>query len=193
MKSMEEKWPELYSEEISDILSKPPQRIIRIGVMLMCILIIGILAGSWFFKYPDMVEGEITVSSINVPAALVAKTAGKITHLLVSDGEKVVANQTLGVIENSALFEDVVYLDSILSGFSYENERTISEITEMKPLILGSLQSDFLIFQKNCRDFQTFIALSLLEKKIQSLEKQKNTTDEYYKRIMIQNELQAED
>ena len=136
---MEEKLPEIYTEEVHDILSKPPSGIIRNGVTLIGIVIILLLAGSWFIKYPDKVTAAIKVSTSQVPASLIAKTSGKITHLFVSNNQVVHKGDILAVIENNAEYSDVILLDSLLLTFDVNNDNALENIALVPALLLGDL------------------------------------------------------
>lgn len=190
---MEEKLPEIHTEEVHDILSKPPSGIIRNGIMLIGIVVVLLLVGSWFVKYPDKVSATIAVSSSNVPASLVAKSSGKITHLFVTNNQAVSEGEILAVIENNAEYTHVLLLDSLISFFDVEDDTKLEDISKQSMLMLGDLQSDFLQFQKTVSDFLLFKSLNLISKKIAALQKQIRLTEQYYKRISDQSALQEED
>ena len=190
---MEEKLPEIYTEEVHDILSKPPSGIIRNGVTLIGIVIILLLAGSWFIKYPDKVTAAIKVSTSQVPASLIAKTSGKITHLFVSNNQMVHKGDILAVIENNAEYSDVILLDSLLLTFDVNNDNALENIALVPALLLGDLQSDFTMFQKSVSDYLLYKSVNLLSKKITALERQLSLTDQYYRRLSDQSNLQGED
>jgi HlyD family secretion protein len=190
---MEEKLPEIHTEEVHDILSKPPSGIIRNGIMLIGIVVVLLLAGSWFVKYPDKVSATIAVSSSNVPASLVAKSSGKITHMFVTNNQVVSEGEILAVIENNAEYTHVLLLDSLISSFDVEDDTKLEDISKQSMLMLGDLQSDFLQFQKIVSDFLLFKSLNLISKKIAALQKQIRLTEQYYKRISDQSALQEED
>ncbi|MGD9493524.1 MAG: HlyD family secretion protein [Bacteroidales bacterium] len=190
---MEEKLPEIYTEEVHDILSKPPSGIIRNGVTLIGIVIILLLAGSWFIKYPDKVTAAIKVSTSQVPASLIAKTSGKITHLFVVNNQLVQTNEILAVIENNAEYSHILLVDSLMSSFDVNNDTMLGSISVQPALLLGDLQSDFSQFQKVVSDYLLFKSLNLISKKITALQKQLSLTEQYYKRLSDQSNLQGED
>ena len=43
---------ELRSNEVREILNRPPKWILRYGIVLIFIVLVGLLAGSWFFDTP---------------------------------------------------------------------------------------------------------------------------------------------
>ena len=71
--------PQIYirTEEIDEILGKTPNSIIRWGVTVILVVVMVLLTGSWFFKYPDKVTGEIEITTRNPPAVVVSRSTGK--------------------------------------------------------------------------------------------------------------------
>ena len=47
---------ELRSEKVRNIIGKIPPMIIRVGISVIFFIIIGLLAGSYFFKYDYTIE-----------------------------------------------------------------------------------------------------------------------------------------
>ena len=64
----------LRSEEVQEILGRPPRSIVRWGITVVLLLVVGLAIGSYFIKYPDVLQASITVSSENLPADVVAKS-----------------------------------------------------------------------------------------------------------------------
>jgi hypothetical protein len=75
---------EIRSEEIDEILGRQPGKFIRWGITLIFIVIVVVLAGSYFFKYSDNVQVPIIITSVNnnvntiVIVKLPAVTTGKV-------------------------------------------------------------------------------------------------------------------
>ena len=101
------------TEEIDEILGKTPNKIIRWGVTVIFLVIIALLAGSWFFKYPDKIKGEIEITTLNPPVVVVSKSTGKIDTLLVKNNQQVNREDLLAVIENPAHINDVLMMSKI--------------------------------------------------------------------------------
>lgn len=58
---------ELKSEEIQEILSRPPHALIRWGITVFFMVISFLFIGGCFFSYPDTVEAGITITTENPP------------------------------------------------------------------------------------------------------------------------------
>jgi len=59
---------ELRSEEFQEIVQQSPRWMIRSGISLIFGFLILLLAGSWFFRYPDLIEAKIIISQDNLPS-----------------------------------------------------------------------------------------------------------------------------
>jgi multidrug efflux pump subunit AcrA (membrane-fusion protein) len=98
---------ELRSNDVQEILSRPPKWIVRWGITIILAIVLVVVIGSWFFKYPDIISANIVLTTENPPAPVVAKISGKIQNLFVSDQQNVEEHQILAVIENPANFDDM--------------------------------------------------------------------------------------
>ena len=53
----------LRSEEVQEILGRPPRWLVRVGISIIFIVVIGLFVGSYFLKYPDILSASITVTT----------------------------------------------------------------------------------------------------------------------------------
>ena len=114
---------ELRSEEVQEILGAPPRWIIRRGITLISLVVLILISGSYFFRYPDIIKGRVTILSKNPPVTLVARVNGKIDHLFVRDQQVVNSGEVLAILENPAYYSDVYTLrdlmDSLRNAFDH--------------------------------------------------------------------------
>lgn len=145
---------ELRSEEVQEILGTPPGRVVKWGtaVVLLCVVVIGWL--SWWVKYPDKIIVPITLTALNPPVKLVARTDGYITKLKVNNEEAVGEGNLLAVMQSTANFEDVLLLDSLVTAYQMKEK---SEMLRLKPprgLEIGNLQTGYALFLKDMEAYQ---------------------------------------
>jgi len=164
---------ELRSEEVQEILSRPPHALIRNGITVICSVILLIVIGSFFFRYPDVVQGDIIITTENPPVWLVAKSTGKIKELVCSDKQEVKQGDILAVIDNSASTNDVQSVHKLLlmvkvsdSSFYIPNELLV------KSFEMGILQSNFSAFTRAAMNYNNFLTLNLTTQEKTSLQKQ---------------------
>ncbi len=101
---------ELRSEEFQEIVEQSPRWMIRSGISLVLGLVLLLLTGSYFFKYPDVIEGNIFLYAENsseqvnpnsspeqqIIAELQAKIIGKV-NLSIKDARKVAVGQKVNI------------------------------------------------------------------------------------------------
>jgi multidrug resistance efflux pump len=170
---MEEKQDEkieLRSEEVQDILGQIPSWIVRWGTVVILVTVLIILAGSTLFSYPDIKRADITVTTENPPATLVAKSNGQIESLFVKDTQFVKLNTHLAVIENPADYSDVISL-----RYDIAEIRTIianldreEHIPLTKNYKLGDIQSAYAEFINKYENYFQFLDLDYHARTIES-------------------------
>ena len=160
----------LRSEEVQEILTQIPNRIIRWGNVIILTLFILVFSVSYFIKYPDIITTEITITTATPPEKLVAKTSGKIEVVLVENQANVRSNTPLAVIENSATYTDVFKLKSIIDTLQIEYYTQI--IDSFQNANLGDVQQAYSIFEKEFLAYQQYQKLQpyTIEKNAQNFE-----------------------
>ena len=162
---------EIRSDEVQDILVQVPRWVIRWGILVILVIVILIITGSWFFKYPDINRSEILITTENPPAPLVAKVNGKIEKLFIEDKQFVEAGRNLAVIENAADYEDVLILNEIMLEVRKMLPRfeMIIRLELGSDYQLGEVQPAYATFLKAHKDYQDFVELDYYNQKINSL------------------------
>ncbi len=170
---MEEKQDEkieLRSEEVQDILGQIPSWIVRWGTLVILASVLIILAGSALFRYPDIKRADITVTTENPPATLVAKSNGQIESLFVKDTQFVKINTHLAVIENPADYSDVINLrfdiaeiHTIIANLDREEHIPLT-----KNYKLGEIQSAYAEFINKYENYFQFLDLDYHARTIES-------------------------
>lgn len=151
----------LRSEEVQEILGRPPRSIVRWGITVVLLLVVGLAIGSYFIKYPDVLQASITVSSENLPADVVARASGKIDTLMVSERELVSTGDILAMLENPADLNDVLMLKTCPDSLFCR-----------KSMHIGELQDAFTSYQKAKADYDYFVNADYHHKKIVSTKQQ---------------------
>lgn len=169
----EEKEIIIRSEEVNEILTDTPKWILRWGISVVFILILIGVALSYFIKYPDVLTADITLTTLNPPVTLVAKNNGKLTHLLVKDKEPVKANQTIGIIENTANYTDVLSLYETANQLNEQIKLsdTLSNIAIKDSLKTGEITPYYLQFLKSLKDLNLYKSINPFSKQITLLKK----------------------
>lgn len=153
---------ELRSEEFQEVLGSVPSWILRRGITVIAIIIIVFLGGSAIFKYPDTIATTMTLTGTTPPATLVAKSAGRLKELNVTDNQAVQSGYCLAVIENPAKTNDILSLKQYLLALNMDSIVALPD----KKLSLGNVQALYSSFYITLFDYQEFKRLSYYIQKI---------------------------
>jgi len=168
---------EIRTGEIDEILGKTPNRIIRWGVTVIFAVIVLVLIGSWFFKYPEVTSAaNIQITTLAPPADVVARESGKIDQLLVTDNQPVSQDQVLAIIQNPANYRDVLRLHSMLDSLEFllytPDSIFVVRGGSIPEFELGELQSVYSMFLSSYFDLVNFVELNYYPRKIEALQNQ---------------------
>jgi HlyD family secretion protein len=169
---------EIRSEEVQEILGYVPHWVIKSGIGVIFAIILLLFAGSWYFKYPDIISSPISVSTENAPAPLLARMSGKISMLFVSDKQTVTKGQVLAMIENTANYDHVLELSQKLDSLQYFFLDFDSKpVDSFNPLYqLGPVQSSYASFLKLYYEYRNFVELDYHHLKMEAINKQLQKT-----------------
>jgi len=148
---MEEKDINLRSDEVNEIFSKMPSHLVRWGNTWILIVLLGLLALSYYIKYPDVITGNIILTSHSAPVGMVSTTNGKIT-LNKENYTQVKTGERIGYIAEDAKIEDIDTLYNYLKS----NELEYIHLDSIPSLELGKLQSLWSRFIVDFKAYQVY-------------------------------------
>lgn len=179
----------LRSEEVSEIISSKPSFLVRWGITIFLMVLLGIVAACWFIRYPDIVNTRAKLTSINSPKAVSAKNDGKLIKLLATEDQHVYQNQTIGYIESRAIHSEVISLSLIIDSLQVllNNDRSevISSFIFQPYLHLGEVQQPYQTFIQALSIFKQYLSTGfyvhkkiMLEKDISYLQQMKSNLEQ---------------
>lgn len=179
---------ELRSEEVQDILTRPPGVLVRWGITVFFCVLATVLVGGCFFKYPDTVNAEVTVTTEHPPVWMVARGSGKIKEVYHADRDSVQRGDLIAVLENPAETADVLALKERLQEFRLADSCVLSNRFP-ENLALGSIQSAYAAFLRGLTDYRNFLTLDLYAQQIQATRQELAEYDDYILHLQRQVEL----
>jgi multidrug resistance efflux pump len=172
---------EIRSEEYQEVLGATPNWILRSGITIILLVIIILLIGSWFFKYPDVLNSRVVILTENPPVQLKAYASGKLTHIFYSENQDVQQDSVVAVIENTANLNDIFLISIMLDTLS--DIRYFPENIDLK---LGELQQTWSGLVRIISSYRNFIEIDYYEQKNESLASQINYHNKYYSGLLNQ-------
>ncbi|MFK7787038.1 MAG: HlyD family secretion protein [Crocinitomicaceae bacterium] len=163
----------LRSDEVQEMMSHVPHWMVRSGISLVFMLIVVLIAIAWFVRYPDVIQGSVTVSTTQPPTRLFAKNSGELRALYFKDGAVVQKGDILATIGNSFSEEARNYLDATCS--SIERQLTIDPLAiqfDDENLNLGSTYQSYADLKSSVLEYQNFCSNDPIRYEISMLQEQ---------------------
>ncbi|HOW25448.1 MAG TPA: HlyD family efflux transporter periplasmic adaptor subunit [Bacteroidales bacterium] len=188
---------ELHSNEIEDVLGRPPAGIIRWGISIIFIILTILVLGSFFFRYPEIITAAIEVTSENPPAYIESRVNGKLDKLPVGDKQAVDSGAIVAIIENPASYPDVFALKESLSRLApsiYRHDvQVMDSVRGMQNLRLGEIQPSYTDFLVSLEDYLHFMNLNYFARKVASCREELLIYDELVHRLEEQEKILEQD
>jgi multidrug resistance efflux pump len=138
---------EYLSGEVKEILASPPSWVATWGtcILIGTILLMGLVG--FIFHYPDIVTGNVIISTETPPITVISPKSEYIAELKVPDNAKVNSGDILAVFPSNARYEDVLKLEEDMEGIGQldlENLRSYRPDANLKIGELDQAYSNFL-------------------------------------------------
>ncbi len=180
---------ELRTNEVQEILNRPPKWIVRWGITIVFVVVAIIIISSWFFKYPDIISARVILTTENPPAPVIAKVSGRIQSLLVVDNEMVIQGQVVGIMENPGAYESVNSLSDQIEKFELNFAEGKTYTLGKTILNLGEIQSYYASFFKYIDEYNNFIQLDYHNRKISQYKNELVKYDLYLTNLKSQSNI----
>lgn len=121
-----------YCEEVRDIVDRMPTYWCRYTTLILLAVILVLVILSFVIKYPDTVDGQISVTGSEAPIRVVAKMSGRL-HLLEQQNCSIKLGTPIAYIENGATYADIIKLKKDLVSdalFKIRKELNVGELSE---------------------------------------------------------------
>jgi HlyD family secretion protein len=146
---------ELRSEEFQEVLGGVPPWILRWGITVLAIVVVILLIGSALIEYPDTIPAQVTLTGSIPPAAIAARSSGKLNELYVADNQDVKSGDYLAVIDNPAQTGDILHLKHYLDSLDLKQIMRIH--LPNRNWNTGSLQSRYTSFYVALFDYREYL------------------------------------
>jgi multidrug resistance efflux pump len=185
---MEVKDINIKSQEVQEILGTPPSSIVRWGITAIFISIMMVLGMSYLIKYPDLVKGEVIITTENPPIKVASFSSGYLQKLFVSDNDSVSKNQEIALIESTADYADVLAIENLI--FRLDTISSISDVElSFKRKSLGEIQTEFNNFTSSFNAVKFFYKNNFEAESNRSIGSQLNQVKSQYSKILNQKHL----
>lgn len=151
---------EVRSEEVQDIIGRPPHWLVRWGITAFFGVLGLVLLSAAIIKYPEVVQAPLKLTAIHAPQSLESRINGKIVHLTVENNSMAKEGEILAWLESTANHEEVLELAVIIDRLRMQLMSGGDEGGEAVEISgfgsLGELQNIFQGFEQAYREYRSF-------------------------------------
>ncbi|MFK7784430.1 MAG: HlyD family secretion protein [Crocinitomicaceae bacterium] len=162
------------SDEVKEIMSHAPNWMIRYGITVMFLLIVMLIFISYFIKYPDTIQGAVTISTKQPPVELVSKVSGEIEFIYKKNNTFIKKGEVIASVRTTLSEESKQYLEEIIDVIEHEleNENTLYMDFSDQGLTFGSMQEVYNSLKNNVLEYQSYLEDDAATFEIQNLKGQ---------------------
>ncbi|MEA5429311.1 HlyD family secretion protein [Arcicella lustrica] len=180
---------ELRSEEVNEILSKRPASIIRYGLSIIALLGILGLVASWYIKYPEIIKGNVMITTEIPPLKVIPKVSGRVQRLLVKPNQLVKRGDFIAEIENTTRLENLPVLQTLSQQLKLYLQNTSLKVAfPSNTFTFGDLQIEYNNLLKNYQESERLFGDAIYVQRKNILIQQISD----YKKLVIINQRQVE-
>lgn len=136
---------DIHSEDLQEIISKPPSWLLKRGITFIVLTIFMIFGLAFFIRYPEVVPVSMKFNTSSAPKVLTGKVNGNLVKILVKDGMAVDKNTDIAYVESVADHKQVL---NLLDKMKQVRSSTI-ELADLRDIVtpteleLGELQNSY--------------------------------------------------
>ena len=189
--------PQLHSEELQDVVGRPPGGMVRWGTSLVLVVLLILLAVSVLVKYADVLNGPFVLSATNAPKSVVVHTDGKLQTLFVKENDTVQQGQILAYMESNASHQEVIQLSKNLQHLweliQHDQWEVLSQFHPADYKHLGELQSSYQQFIVAYIQLDAFFKKGMYVQKKKLLQQELTNLDLLHQNLLSQLEIYKQD
>ncbi len=163
---------ELRSEEVQEMLGKTPNWMTMWGASIILGIIVIFLILAWFIRYPDVLLGELRLTTLNPSVKLYARTSGKIQKLYIPNLKKVREGTLIAELENPVTLESIKYLKTLTEDIRKNIGQSNRFFIAPSLYTFGEAQTDYNFLIENIENYNNLLDNPHYKQRISNLKEQ---------------------
>lgn len=191
---------QVHTEDIQDIIGRPPHGLVRWGITWVFLLILAIVGLSAFIYYPDLVKAPVRVHTTNSPKMIVSKLSGHLVGLMAEENAWVEAGSVIAWMESTADHVQVHALSDALIRFRDQLQQNPDVPPVFPPALmnpeslrLGEVQQAYQSFYTQFLTYKSTLDQGIFEKRKHYLQQEITNVRNQRAQLESQKLLQEED
>ncbi|MDO7884246.1 HlyD family efflux transporter periplasmic adaptor subunit [Hymenobacter cheonanensis] len=192
-----QEFTDLQSEEMQELMARPPQWQLRWGITILFLLLLLVAASAWTIRYPDLVRASFKLTAINAPKPVLARTEGKIVQLLAREGQVVESAAPLAYLESTASHDEIRQLmQELTAAWKVAQHGDLEGLRSLNLSgyhQLGELQSAYQTFEQAHIQLRAYLAGAFYSQKRVILKQELGDLQQLALQLREQRQLQGQD
>jgi multidrug efflux pump subunit AcrA (membrane-fusion protein) len=186
---------DLHSEDLQEIIAKPPSWLLQRGISFILFTILMIFGISVFIEYPETINTTLKINATNAPKVMLSKINGNLVDIIAKEESWVKANQDIAYMESLADHQQVLTILERLKSLrgSSNVNLDLDKIASPGELKLGELQNSYQNFYLAYLNYQAVKDGGIVEKRKSMILNELNNVNEQNERIKKSYELQKQE
>ncbi|WP_338875414.1 HlyD family efflux transporter periplasmic adaptor subunit [Spirosoma sp. SC4-14] len=188
---------ELRSEEVQELLARPPKWLLRWGITVVFLAVVLTFVGAWVVHYPDLVRASFKLTSANAPKAVLTRTDGKLIRLFIHDNQVVKAGTVAAYLESTAHHDEVLRLSQELArAWAIASKGDLEKLDQLRLSSynqLGELQTAYQTFEQAHIQLRAYLANGFYSQKKAILRQEIADLKALAENLKLQQSIQARD
>lgn len=186
---------DIHSEDLQEIISKPPSWLLKRGITFIVLTIFMIFGLSFFIRYPEVVTVSMKFNTSNAPKVLTSKVNGNLVRILVKDGTIVEKNTNIAYLESVADHDQVL---SFLDKMKKVRSGTLG-VTDLKDILtpteleLGEVQNSYQNFYLAYLNYMAINKEGIYQKRKSFIQNEVSNIDKQSQRMQEGFDLQKKE
>lgn len=149
------------SQAAQEIISHQPSFLEKWALLLFLGILLLLIAGTWFIRYPDIIEASGKLTADNAPKEIIPLQSGRLIKLFVKNGDEIKKDEMIGWIESTAYTNEVLSLsaklDSSLLFLSQGKSENVSALFQNNYQNLGEVQGLYQTFTTALQQYNDYL------------------------------------
>ena len=160
--------PSNRTKEVQTIIDRMPTYWVKWVVICIVGFMGAVLLFSFLIKYPDTVDGQISVTAATAPVRLLANSNGRI-NLLKSNKVYLKKGDVIANIESGANYKHILLLDSVLNALITVN----GDFCQLPDtLVLGDINLVYNAFRLSYLQYERLLTSDIYDNILQNMRQQ---------------------
>lgn len=175
------------SEVAQEIISRKPDFFEKWSLLVFLVVLLLLLVGTWFIRYPDIIEATAVLTGDNAPKEIISRQSGRLTALFIKNEQHVKQGDIIAWIESDASTQEIIDLSKKLKTgtemLEQNNPAAVSVLFNQRFKNLGELQASYQVFITAWQQYNDYLVngfyykrKNMLHRDIAALEGMKGKT-----------------